>query len=147
MDCSVTAPPFLLSLISLFLSGRRAGSQMTIYTTQLTWSNTCYISLAQLLAWCFRFPIPATGLCICLCSIHDVPNHPLSCLPSPLPTAPSGCSCELAEIPLHSLFLVLAKVLNSIGSSLSGLLAGFYSAGQNPPTSQLSTRFTFQLSS
>lgn len=55
--------------------------------------------------------------------------------------------CELAKISLHSPFLVLAKVLKNIGSSISGLLAGFYSAGQNPLSSQISTLFVFQLSS
>lgn len=106
---------------------------------------------------CRVYHTPATGLCICLCWIHNFPNHPLSCLPSPalwvaawpssMPTAPSDCFSELAEISLHSLLLVLAKVLNNIGSSISGLLAGFYSAGKNPSTSQICTHFTFQLSS
>lgn len=42
---------------------------------------------------------------------------------------------------------MLAKVLNNIGSSNRGLLAGFCSAGQNPLTSHISTHFMFQLSS
>lgn len=53
MDHSVIAPPFLLSHIFLFLSWRSAGSQVCIYTIWLIWSNTCLISFAQLLAWCF----------------------------------------------------------------------------------------------
>lgn len=113
---------------------------------------------APLSLWCCRvYHIPAIGLCICLCWINYIPKHPVSCLPRPavwiaawpssMPIAPSGWSCELVEISLHSPFLVLAEVLNYIGSSLSGFLAGFYSAGQNPLTSQVSTHFMFQLSS
>lgn len=157
MDCSVTAPPFLLSHISLFLSRRRAGIQLftplslpgaTLATSVLPsflhdalhlHELCCRLQLAVLVPWwlswdlaaapavkfepcglrdqiqtdfylpasspslwcCRIYHIPATRLCICLCWIHDVPNHPLSCLPSPalwiaawpssMPTAPSDC--------------------------------------------------------